>query len=586
MNNEYDFYLSCIRKRSDSYNKIPMQIKQKYPELAVRHVELYPANFVDIKLQTFRQYLSQDQIIHIINIALNYNIDMIEYIPDDFITAELALKAVSHNGMNIRYIPDELIDFHLCEIAVDQNGCSLEFIPNEFKTEELCITALKTKCNTPLFKYVPFDLRQTQSVYMAALQTDGLSLVYLDVSNLDPGTTRNIVYLKAVEQNGLALKFINLSSLSFKMVNILVLEAVKNNMEAMFSVEQNLFSHINFKMIFENIDVYKFIDCIHSYDQLMIYLKYYMNYVIKFDTEFYIHIFSIYKDLSYIPENLYTREMCIEAIKNDYRQIEYVPNKLLNAEMYYIAANSSKFYLFSNDLIYKKLNDFEIYRCLTILAKNNGYILEENIPAKFITKELCEIAVRQNGTVIRLVPTNFQTEDMCKLAVKQTVNSIQFIPGHISQTFDFIVYSEQCYTNETGDKIQLLLDVMLQFDNKVNGYFSDYTVETEECKTFMSIYIKLFEKLNANYTLLSCDFINSIPGNNGKGIAYNIDFLSKLISINKYIYLYFSDALKDFYYKKHQINYMLLSNVERLQIPNETIANNLVYDVLEIIFNS
>jgi len=72
--------------------------------------------------------------------------------------AELCFEAVKQNGSALRYVPEEFKTVELCLEAARQNGSALEYVPLEHKTVELCFEA--TKQNDKALYYVPEELRE------------------------------------------------------------------------------------------------------------------------------------------------------------------------------------------------------------------------------------------------------------------------------------------------------------------------------------------------------------------------------------------------------------------------------------------
>jgi len=98
--------------------------------------------------------------------------------------------------------------------------------------------------------------------------------------------------------------------------------------------------------------------------------------------------------IQYVPENLRTAEVCLEAVKVSGGALQYVPENLRTAEL-----------------------------CLE--AVNNGNLLLD-VPENLITEEMCLEVVRKQNTpgtesYIKYVPEKFRTVEVCVEAVKHYV---------------------------------------------------------------------------------------------------------------------------------------------------------------------
>jgi hypothetical protein len=86
--------------------------------------------------------------------AVKQNGYALEYVPDEFKTAEMYLEAVKQDSRyTLQYVPDELKTAELCLIAVKEDGMALESVPSKLKTAELCLEAVKR--NDAALQFVP-----------------------------------------------------------------------------------------------------------------------------------------------------------------------------------------------------------------------------------------------------------------------------------------------------------------------------------------------------------------------------------------------------------------------------------------------
>jgi hypothetical protein len=79
-------------------------------------------------------------------------------VPEDLITTELVKLAVSQNGHALECVPKKLITQELCELAF-KNYFGLIFIPQEFITEEMALAVVKYQSNE--LKYLTKEMANT-----------------------------------------------------------------------------------------------------------------------------------------------------------------------------------------------------------------------------------------------------------------------------------------------------------------------------------------------------------------------------------------------------------------------------------------
>jgi hypothetical protein len=60
------------------------------------------------------------------------------------------------------------------------------------------------------------------------------------------------------------------------------------------------------------------------------------------------------------------------------------------------------------------------------VAKWSGFLL--SVPMEERTNELCEMACKKNGLMLRYVPKEALTVELCELAVKENGQALSFVP--------------------------------------------------------------------------------------------------------------------------------------------------------------
>ena len=73
----------------------------------------------------------------------------------------------------------------------------------------------------------------------------------------------------------------------------------------------------------------------------------------------------------------------------------------------------------------KEINTYE--EALSLIKEESYYSLK-HMPKKFITQELCDLAVGGNGRSLRFVPDEFITQEMCQKAIDSYSSNLKFVP--------------------------------------------------------------------------------------------------------------------------------------------------------------
>lgn len=138
-------------------------------------------------------------------------------IPDEHITEELSMLAVSVNGLVLKYVKDEYKTDDVCNSAIMQNGNAIEFVPNptdeQYKVAievtpyaiqfmkkpslELCISAIKKDMS--VLKYIN---NPPEELYLEVVKLDGTAIKYMDTFNFE-------TFLTALSNTSLAMKYLS-----------------------------------------------------------------------------------------------------------------------------------------------------------------------------------------------------------------------------------------------------------------------------------------------------------------------------------------------------------------------------------------
>jgi len=112
-----------------------------------------------------------------------------------------------------------------------------------------------------------------------------------------------------------------------------------------------------------------------------------------------------------IPISQRTAEVCWMGLKASASLITSVPTDIQTQEMWEFAIRQQPALV--ENLHGFRLNKYELYR---IALQQDGLLLKYVRPSQ--TRELCELAVQQNGDALEFVWKSYRTPELCMLAVK------------------------------------------------------------------------------------------------------------------------------------------------------------------------
>jgi hypothetical protein len=123
----------------------------------------------------------------------------------------------------------------------------------------------------------------------------------------------------------------------------------------------------------------------------------------------------------YIPEHLFTEELCYEMIKVYGFDFDLIPDHLKTDELCIEAFkyNCNAFEKYDN-----KTSDL----CLKIVKLNPQNI--KYVPDKLLTDEICMVVVN-DGKFFKYIPNFFKTEEICIKAITFAASNIIYIPENL-----------------------------------------------------------------------------------------------------------------------------------------------------------
>ena len=124
----------------------------------------------------------------------------------------------------------------------------------------------------------------------------------------------------------------------------------------------------------------------------------------------------------------------LEYIKQNWKLLEpiclwlndllYIPEKYIKKELCELAVKQN------GEALYYVLEKYITPELCKLAVKQNGNVLH-CVPERLKTKEICELAIEQDGKAIADVPKKYLTKELYELAVKINGEALKFIPEHL-----------------------------------------------------------------------------------------------------------------------------------------------------------
>ena len=153
------------------------------------------------------------------------------------------------------------------------------------------------------------------------------------------------------------------------------------------------------------------------------------------------------KALEYVPAEIIDRNICLTAIKSRSGILQLVPKKLRDSEICMIAikAESWDINYVPDDILDKKMCWTAIKNDADTLSQISDHMIDPEmcqfaverkaslnyVPEQLRDRKLCMTAVSLNGHQLHWVPKEFQDRDMCMTAVKQSGYALGYVPEQL-----------------------------------------------------------------------------------------------------------------------------------------------------------
>ena len=355
-------------------------------------------------------------------------------VPESLVTETLCMEAVRSHGRALDYVPRKFCTPEICAAAVRNDAGALVYVPKEHLTERLCIDAVQKY--GLLLRAVPEKLR-TREVCRAAL--DGAS-----VPDFNSGEISRLIPYPDICLEGLK-RFAPLISDMYRIFESIPDEALDEKV-AMFGVKADPACLLLLPAKVKTEEVCR--EAI-SREGVLIHAVPLALQTEKMCREV---VLSNVKALQFIPPERHTPELYRQALEADALALLYFKPELLTHEMCERALEIAPDMKILECIPYADLHEKVLDRCegytqtkYFLESMNPEYMTPKlaemiftkepelfcNIPERFKDRELCETAVRYDGSYLRMVPEALKTPGLCRVAIRRSPYAIQYLPDEM-----------------------------------------------------------------------------------------------------------------------------------------------------------
>ena len=87
------------------------------------------------------------------NEAVQSDPEMLEFVPDWFVTQKMCNEAIQSDPEVLKYVPDQFVTQEMCNEAVQSEPWMFEYVPDQYKTQKMCNEAVQSE--PWMLEYVP-----------------------------------------------------------------------------------------------------------------------------------------------------------------------------------------------------------------------------------------------------------------------------------------------------------------------------------------------------------------------------------------------------------------------------------------------
>lgn len=191
------------------------------------------------------------------------------------------------------------------------------------------------------------------------------------------------------------------------------------------------------------------------------------------------------RNLQYVPRKFRDRKMCERAFLSESLAVRYMPEDILDYDFCKYIVMMGRDY---NVLRYipEKYRTYEI--CFISIKNNNGTL--DFVKYHLRNYQLCWLSVYKKGFLLEYVPEHLKTYEICLVAMKQNAPSIRYIPKEYldNNTYrDELILNGFLYGNGRISKKYITPDIALRALNKRPELFNLLPKSVRDNEKIMSL---------------------------------------------------------------------------------------------------
>ena len=357
----------------------------------------------------------------------------LKYVPEEVLTEGICLAAVREDGELLERVPERLRTRRVCLAAVRHYGWALESVPERMRTREICRAALRARFadSAGLLERITYPdvCLEGFRLFAGRNRHDSAPAV---LRKINPGVLNEKIALEAVQKDPACLAVLPERLRTQKVC----MATVRRDGSALDLVPEPLRTK---RMCREAVKTAGWA-------------------------------------LAYVPEKFRTPSMYAEAVGNDCRILDYIPQEKHTHWLYRkaLAGDGLAIRHFKSGLLTREMCDTALARTSglqalryipfpeihkKLLESRDGYrevkeFLDSmnpeymtpklagmiftkepelffNIPERFKDRDLCEAAIRYDGSYLQMVPEKLKTPELCREAIRHSAYAIRHIPENM-----------------------------------------------------------------------------------------------------------------------------------------------------------
>lgn len=328
----------------------------------------------------------------------------LEIIPPKFITREMAVAAVEHDGNNIARIPAKYVTIKLC-IAAYKLGCDRHFLGWRFPKSVLSIEYLKRKGVDPVDLYSAMPKSEWTPEYAVGV---GRKYAY-SFREIPKRFQTDKVAEAAVRSHPRSWKSIPKKF----MTEDFFIAVVETDPEVFYELPEELRTP---KVIYAALD---------KLPAILRYLPLDTSFITRAQWEALVEKHG--SVIRHVPKRYLNRKLYMSAFKSDIRSIEHIPTKYISKNMILRAAMVEPSILDFNSV--RMTSHFTRSLCRHVASVSSTALWY--IPNKFLSREMILSGLEDGGFSLEGLPEEQIDLEMCRVACKANHSNYNCVPTHL-----------------------------------------------------------------------------------------------------------------------------------------------------------